>query len=156
MRDIPFFLCLQDDFVLKFQFQKRSTLGKQLSIFRGENTNDFAFGPKSMHSLQFYVVHVLKKKFATRKGQSPMILHCSCRVVERTAAQNPSVVVEKKISQKTRVGCVLTEVFLFCLFGAERQCPRRPFLASSPLAIVKITVSENRKLPNGLPQPEKN
>ena len=48
------------------------------------------------------------------------------------------------------------KALLLCLFGGERQgFVVRPFLASSPLSIVKIDVSEISKPPTRLPHPEK-
>ena len=48
------------------------------------------------------------------------------------------------------------KALLLCLFGGERQgSVVRPFLASSPLSIVKIDVSEISKPPTRLPHPEK-
>ena len=53
-------------------------------------------------------------------------------------------------------GCTLTVALLLCLFGGECQgSVVRPFLAWSPLSIVKVDVSEIRELPTGLPHPEK-
>ena len=48
------------------------------------------------------------------------------------------------------------KALLLCLFGGERQgSVVRPFLASSPLSIVKIDVSEISKPSTRLPHPEK-
>ena len=71
------FQCLKDAFfLLTFQFQVYSTLGKQLFFFRAK-ISGFAFSPTSKRLLQVCVVHIPFPR-AARKGQSPMTLHCNC------------------------------------------------------------------------------
>ena len=151
------FQCLKDAFVLlTFQFQVYSTLGKQLSFFRAK-ISGFAFSPTSKRSLHVCVVHVPFPR-AARKGQSPMALHCNCTgAMQRGRQQKPRYVLVQKpelfFCQSRRA---FLKALLLCLFGGERQgSVVRPFLASSPLSIVKIDVSEISKPPTRLLHPEK-
>ena len=154
------FQCLKDAFVLlTFQFQVNSTLGKQLSFF-GAKISGFAFSPTSKRSLQVCIVHIPFPR-AARKGQSPMTLHCNCTgAMQRGRQQKPRYVLVQKRNPELFFFCQIRRAFLKallrCLFGGERQgSVVRPFLASSPLSIVKIDVSEISKLPTPLRHPEK-
>ena len=80
--------------------------------------------------------------------------------MQRGRQQKPRYVLVQKRNPELFFFCQIRRAFLKallrCLFGGERQgSVVRPFLASSPLSIVKIDVSEISKLPTPLRHPEK-
>ena len=117
-----------------------STLGKQLSLFRAK-ISGFAFSPTSKRSLQVCVVHVPFPP-AARKVTATAL----ARYREDDSKKSEMCWYKRKFlnffffCQSRRA---FSDALLLCLFGGERQDSAvRPFLASSPLLIVKVDVSK--------------
>ena len=125
----------------------------------------FAFSLTSKRSLQVCVVHVPIPCSAQRPVADDVALQLHLCNAERTTAKKSEMCWYKRkflnffffLSKQTcSFGCALTVALLLRLFGGERQgSVVRPFLASSPLSIVKVDISEISKPPTGLPHPEK-
>ena len=136
------FQCLTDAFVLlTFQFQVYSALGKQLSFFRAK-INGFAFSPTSKRSLQVCVVHIPFPRAARKASRRRL-----CTGAMQGGRQHkPDMCWYKRGFLNfffVKADVLFLKALLLCLFGGERQgSVVRPFLASSPLSIVKIDVSE--------------
>ena len=154
------FQCLKNMLLSFYHFNFKFILPweSNFPFFRAK-ISGFAFPPTSKRSLQVCVVHIPFPR-AARKGQSPMTLYCNCTGAMQRGRQQKTPICAGKKEDSWTFFCQSRRAFLkallLCLFGGERQdSVVRPFLASPPLSIVKIEVSEISKQPTGLPHPEK-
>ena len=123
-----------------------STLGKQLSLFRTK-ISGFAFSPTSKRSLQVCAVYVPIPP-APRKVTATAL----ARYREDNSKKSEMCWCKRKFLNFfffCHSRRAFSDALLLCLFGGERQNSAiPPFLASSPLSIVKVDVS---KISNRLP-----
>ena len=151
------FQCLEAAFVLlTFQFQVCSILGKQFSVFRAK-ISGLPFRPQA--SVPWRCASYIYQTYQRRAKASRRWLCTTTALVRcREDGRNKSEMCWHKRKFLIFFSLVKADVLFFffldalllCLFGGERQdSVLRPFLASSPLSVAKVDVSEiSNRLPD--------